>query len=539
MESSARSRYLVLTHLRPSLMGVLLALMCLVGALLVSVLLALMSLVVHLSPDTAPAHAAQPRHQSPVREQPPLRDEIKTGDEPIVCSGVQYQNRCQYWRECTKPTADKMFGNPDVHKNFVPDMTPYFACGEDPCTPSTIYCWRKWTDEIRTLGDDTQKSPPGELPPHGSDRIITEDKDTQPPVGDQINTGGNCVPPDSLDPRARWEWVQRHCRTVAERPDRSGWPPLPLPNPHPPQLACQARTPQEAYIKGFQEGFVSCIIGTVTSPVVLLSALIADAGDQFNAAAALVRGDTATAANILHIKGERNRQDFEALVRSLNPKVIQVSPEEAGRRHGSRICQWWVLPQLVGARGSRKPVTGGTSPGGTPTSIPMHRDAYYGALRLPFPAQYANAIAVLVDTVARQAALRVVKDPRFVNALANNNMALAGTLFHSAAKIEANALRRQVPQGWKMYVEESTIDPKGDAIRIDLYFRGPCGELLLFDWKTSASSALKAVEQIDIYMGTLQWQYPGSTAVAAQSVSWVDYVRPLLPGHFAKYNLRR
>ena len=54
-----------------------------------------------------------------------------------------------------------------------------------------------------------------------------------------------------------------------------------------------------------------------------------------------------------------------------------------------------------------------------------------------------------------------------------------------------------------MHAEESTIDPKGDVIRIDLYFRGPYRELIVFDWMTSGRSALAAIEQIDKYMGTL------------------------------------
>jgi hypothetical protein len=55
-----------------------------------------------------------------------------------------------------------------------------------------------------------------------------------------------------------------------------------------------------------------------------------------------------------------------------------------------------------------------------------------------------------------------------------------------------------------------------------------------FDWKTSARSALQTIAQMDNYMGTLQWQshlqgFPAAKVIGAQSVNWIDYVRPMVP----------
>lgn len=195
--------------------------------------------------------------------------------------------------------------------------------------------------------------------------------------------------------------------------------PLIVPNcsvgltPH--RSVCRARTPKAAYIQGFQEGFTSCVIGTVLSPIVLMQTIMADFGAQFAAAESLLQGNSAGAAEILHVKGEenrlRNQQWWNSLVAMLNPNLIGVDPAEAGRRDGSRICQFWVIPQISGGLAPKKGFNPSHAanewPGvglnpkppavSSPTTITLSEAAYKAALRLPFPQQYANAFAVLAD----------------------------------------------------------------------------------------------------------------------------------------------
>jgi hypothetical protein len=275
---------------------------------------------------------------------------------------------------------------------------------------------------------------------------------------------------------------------------------------------------------------VGCVGSLVMSPIALMNQALVDFSDQGRAAAAFLQGDVATAEEILHIKGERNRQEFEAMLRSFNPEALHASPFDAGRRVGSRICQFAVLPAVTRGVMPKKPPV----PPEPLESPPMFQKEYLAALRLPFPSRHASAFASIADEIARKASAQVAKSPRFLEALRNGDIRTAGTLFHSAAKEAAEQMRGSLPEGWKMFVEKETIDPKGDAIRPDLYFRGPCGELVIFDWKTSARSALQAITQMENYMGTLQWQtrlqgFPGAKVMGAQSVSWIDYVRPMVP----------
>jgi hypothetical protein len=430
------------------------------------------------------------------------------------------------------------------------------GCPQGPPPPKFV-CWLK-TSASAGAGTDR---PPGRVPTETPSPPV-------PPGATPVGPDVGIVCPNARSPQ---EAAAAGCRWIGDKRGydlcaNPNWYTLPQcvaqasrPSPEEPQ-ACALRSPEESYVRGLVEGFASCVVSTITSPLALLSAIDADLADLSDAARAMVRSDADGAARILKLKGERDRQQLEEMARSIremfNPRVLdhdafdpskkgqQPSDErrlaqaaDAGRRHGARICQFAVLPEAGRALRVTKPVT--------PPAIeaPVLKPAYAGPLRLVLPAAVAESFASLVDTIARRAAMRVARDPKFLANLERGELSQAGTRFHAAARREAEALRSQVPEGWVMHAEESTIDAKGDAIRIDLYFRGPCGELIVFDWKTSGRSALAAIEQMDKYMGTLtwqyQWQFPGAKVVTASSVSWIDYVRPLVPQrYFANYKFR-
>ncbi len=111
----------------------------------------------------------------------------------------------------------------------------------------------------------------------------------------------------------------------------------------------------QAYMQGFLEGFASCLGSALIGPI---QQIWTDTGIYARLSAALLQGDSASAAAILQIKGERDRRTFDAFVRSLNPNVYGVNAREAGRRDGSRLCGFGIIPGIVRAGGGR--------PGSTP-----------------------------------------------------------------------------------------------------------------------------------------------------------------------------
>ena len=82
----------------------------------------------------------------------------------------------------------------------------------------------------------------------------------------------------------------------------------------------------DSYVHGFVDGMASCFSSAFIAPLVQIQT---DLRIYVKFAAALVQGDTTTAANILQIKGERDRRNFDAFIRSigpsLNPQVIGAS----------------------------------------------------------------------------------------------------------------------------------------------------------------------------------------------------------------------
>jgi hypothetical protein len=100
----------------------------------------------------------------------------------------------------------------------------------------------------------------------------------------------------------------------------------------------------------------SCFAGVIVGPI---QQIWTDAGIYARFTAALVQGDADTAASILQIKGERDRRNFDAFVKSLNPNVYNVPPVEAGRRDGSRLCMFGIIPGGARAAAGRPRATPG------------------------------------------------------------------------------------------------------------------------------------------------------------------------------------
>jgi hypothetical protein len=82
----------------------------------------------------------------------------------------------------------------------------------------------------------------------------------------------------------------------------------------------------------------------------------------------------------------------------------------------------------------------------------------------------------------------VSAEARFVEACRKGDWKLAGTLFHSAAEHEAKHLPPgALPVGWTIDAEKRIQD---GLSRLDILARGPNGELVEIDWKTTGRSAL-------------------------------------------------
>jgi hypothetical protein len=160
------------------------------------------------------------------------------------------------------------------------------------------------------------------------------------------------------------------------------------------------------------------------------------------------------------------------------------------------------------------------------TNITLSQSAYADALRLTYPSMYANQIMVLVDQIGEAAAVRAMANPRFVAAMNAGNATLAGTFFHSAAATVANNLPPgSLPPGWTL-VAEDVVQSGAGGSRIDLLFRGPNGERVEVDWKTSGGSALSTGSRAQMirHAGQILANL-GGTLSAQQSRSWMQIIR--------------
>jgi len=147
-----------------------------------------------------------------------------------------------------------------------------------------------------------------------------------------------------------------------------GWPgATPQPPARPPAQPPSGPRPgapdPAAYVQGLLEGMASCFAGVIVGPI---QQIWTDAGIYARFTSALLHGDADTAASILQIKGERDRRNFDSFVKSLNPNVYNVRPIEAGRRDGSRLCMFGIIPGGARAAAGRpRPTPGAGAPPAT------------------------------------------------------------------------------------------------------------------------------------------------------------------------------
>lgn len=161
--------------------------------------------------------------------------------------------------------------------------------------------------------------------------------------------------------------------------------------------------------------------------------------------------------------------------------------------------------------------------------VRMSQAEYEAALNMGHPSQYSSWIARVLDEVGQRAAQRAMANPRFVSAITTGDWRLAGTFFHSAAAAEVRALApNALPAGWSITAEEVIQSGSGGS-RTDVLVRGPSGALMEFDWKTTGSSGLSSGSRSEMakHAGQIRL-HVGGALQTQQTVSWMDYVRPLL-----------
>jgi hypothetical protein len=162
--------------------------------------------------------------------------------------------------------------------------------------------------------------------------------------------------------------------------------------------------------------------------------------------------------------------------------------------------------------------------------IRLSQEEYRTALSRVFPAHHLDPLARTVDDIGQRAAERLADDPNFLRALLKRDWKTAGNMFHDAAKREARALTPgSLPPGWQLTAEETIQSGKGGS-RLDLFLRGPAGERIEFDWKTSGMSALSsdARKEMAKHAGQIVVK-TGGKVISQESRSWVDYVRAYFP----------
>jgi hypothetical protein len=94
------------------------------------------------------------------------------------------------------------------------------------------------------------------------------------------------------------------------------------------------------------------------------------------------------------------------------------------------------------------------SPIASATEIQVTLEEYKAALARVFPRDALDPVASMIDRIGSRAAQRAVDNPQFMQAIRQDNMTLAGTLYHSAAAQEIRELPATVvPNGWKIEAE--------------------------------------------------------------------------------------
>jgi len=157
---------------------------------------------------------------------------------------------------------------------------------------------------------------------------------------------------------------------------------------------------------------------------------------------------------------------------------------------------------------------------------------YLRALGHTFPADFLETIPQTINQIGEAAATNVASNAAFVQACRSGNWKLAGTLFHSAAATEGRVLAAagRLPPGIT-FVFEDVVQAGAGGSRLDVFIRGPVGELIEYDWKTTGRSALSSAARQEMTRHAAQvLTNRGGNLVAQQSISWIDLVRARLTG---------
>lgn len=165
--------------------------------------------------------------------------------------------------------------------------------------------------------------------------------------------------------------------------------------------------------------------------------------------------------------------------------------------------------------------------------VRLTKAQYEAALQNVFPSHYLNPITQIVDVIGRKAARRAVANPQFIQAIQQRNWTLAGTLFHSAAAVEARAVPvAALPPGWKLNAERTLQSGLGGS-RVDILLLGPDGQVVEYDWKTRAISALSTSSRREMtrHAGHIATNV-GGTLTVQESRTWIDFVRERRPDLF-------
>lgn len=222
------------------------------------------------------------------------------------------------------------------------------------------------------------------------------------------------------------------------------------------------------------------------------------------------------------------------IVETAAPRVAAVTAPRVGTGIVGNVVGTGVAATAIDVAG------GAVRPAVTPIphipiagaeEILLSEAEYRAALEMTFPSQFANHIARTVDGIGQRAAQRAVANPQFVTAVQSGDWTLAGTLFHSAAAQEARALPASaLPSGWVIEAER-VIEAGAGGSRADVLLRGPTGQIIEFDWKTTGRSALSygSRREMTRHAGQITTNI-GGTLTSQESRSWVDYVRAFLPG---------
>jgi Domain of unknown function (DUF4157) len=229
-------------------------------------------------------------------------------------------------------------------------------------------------------------------------------------------------------------------------------------------------------------------------------------------------------------------------VREAPSQIVKTSPTPSGAltpapppRTPATVSSSQAAPSSVPSR----PVAGTTStraaaqplvpiPGAQEVRVTPQQ--YQAALGHTFPSHSFDFAYSLADSIGQQAAQVAMANPRFVAAVQNGNMTLAGTFFHSAAATVARRLPASaVPAGWRLQ-PEFTIQAGRGGSRADILLRGPNGEIFEFDWKTSGPSALSTGSRREMqrHAGQITANIGGNLS-RQESRSWIDFVRTLWP----------